>query len=62
VPAVIQLELQEYAKKFPCKESWHNHQLSLGKYLPSIATYPWRWGIRRAFNDQCNFIASFIFY
>jgi len=50
------VELREYTDRFPNKELWHKHQLSIGNYLPNENCYNWDWGIRQALNNQCNFI------
>ena len=57
----IEMELKQYADRFPSKEIWHNHILASGFYLPDIATYKWKWGLRKAFNSQCNFFCCLYF-
>jgi len=42
----IEVELRELADRFPSKESWHNHQITLGFYLPSLKCYKWAWGLQ----------------
>ena len=49
------MELESYSKRFPSKEIWHNHMIASGYYLPDISTYSWKWGIRKAFDGDCNF-------
>ena len=49
------VELRDYTDRFPYKELWHKHQLSMGNYLPNENCYNWTWGIRQALKNQCNF-------
>ena len=52
----VTVDLEDYSRKYPCKQAWHDHYFLCSKYLPEPETYDWPWGIKLCLSDQCNII------